>query len=123
MSHRHHEVETAMSDRHAEDNRLPRRHSHTHLHLNPTVVFDHIKTKVKRKRRSSNHLTEVPAFATASLLSESNTSQRSSEEQNELEAKQVLAGTYSQPNISPRKTSDQHSEDINENTTNRKFSN
>lgn len=44
------------------NNNLSRRHTHAHLHLKPTNVFDHIKTKVKRKRNSSCTSRETPAF-------------------------------------------------------------
>lgn len=47
---------------------LSRRHTYAHLHLKPTMVFDHIKTKVKRKRNSSCTSPEAPAFVNSQYL-------------------------------------------------------
>jgi len=51
MSHHYRKGQIQMSD----ENAITRRHSHHgHLHLKPTHVIDHLKTKVKRTRLSKN---------------------------------------------------------------------
>jgi hypothetical protein len=111
MSHHHYNETTQMRDTISRDNIVSRRYSHTHLNLKPTAVFDHIKTKVKRKSKqsSNNGLTEIPAFATSNNL---NCSKRSSQEHNELESKKPLKTSSSQPIIATQRLSD-HSLDHN----------
>ncbi len=44
----------------AEGKPIDRRHSHHgHLHLKPTAVIDHLKTKVRRKRLSKHDSSEL----------------------------------------------------------------
>ncbi len=97
MSHHHHDEDTEMVNAHNGETRISRRHSHTHLHLKPTMVFDHIKTKVKRKRASHNNLIEIPAFASNNHFNGNNIPKRTSQENNELELKKTLVVNRTQP--------------------------
>ncbi len=112
MSHHHNENETEMANTKNGENTISRRN--THLHLKPTLVFDHIKTKVKRKRTSNNNRTELPAFATNNN-NNNNISKRTSQEKNELDLKTTLIQTCSQSiHAIPSSSSD----DIHENKKN-----
>ena len=58
----HHPDENEMVGAVTTENTSSTRHSHGHIHLKPTVVFDHIKTKVKRKRSTNNVSAEIPGI-------------------------------------------------------------
>jgi hypothetical protein len=68
--------------------------SHHHLHLNPTHVIDHIKTKVKQRGCSTKGLPKVSGITTDDHIhGNQNNIKRTSDEHNELK-----------PNISSTKT-------------------
>jgi hypothetical protein len=110
MSRHHNEDETEMVNTKNGENTISRRN--THLHLKPTLVFDHIKTKVKRKRTSNNNRTELPAFATNN---NNNIPKRINQEQNELDLKTTFIQTGSQPiHVMPPSDDDNHENKKNE---------
>ena len=93
------------------DSNTGRRHSHTHLHLKPSDVINHIKSKVKRKRPSSNYLTELPDFAidtSSSGHTNSNRTERLSQKLTEPKPKVPLTATRSHPDISSQVTTEQY---------------
>ena len=109
--HRHHDKDREMIDtsnnENNNNNNTLRRHSHAHLHLKPTVVFDHIKTKVKRKRNSSCTSREAPAFVTSNYLHGDVGHKESNEDENQFDVDRALAGRHSQPVISTRQSSNE----------------
>lgn len=109
--HRHHDKDREMIDtsnnENNNNNNTLRRHSYAHLHLKPTVVFDHIKTKVKRKRNSSCTSREPPVFATGNYLHGDAFHKEPNEEENEFDVDRALAGRHSQPVISSRQSSNE----------------
>jgi hypothetical protein len=98
MSHHHNDEDIQMPGMLNVDNTTRRRHSHTHIHLKPADVINHIKSKVKRKRHSNQNLTEIPAFAIDNPTN--GNTKRISQEQNELKPPPTLTATRSHPNIS-----------------------
>lgn len=93
-------IDTSNNETNNNNNTTLRRHSYAHLHLKPTVVFDHIKTKVKRKRNSSCTSREPPAFVTGNNLH----GKESNEEENQFD---VDMTRHSQPVISSRQSSNE----------------
>jgi hypothetical protein len=111
MSHHHNDEDLQMPGITNVDSNTRRRHSHTHLHIKPSDVINHIRSKVKRKRPSSNYLTEVPDFAvdnSSSGRTNSDKTKRSSQERNELKPIPTLSVTRSHPNISSQVTTEQY---------------
>ena len=117
MSHHHHHNEqTEMIDTNNDNSRsIPRRHSHAHLHLKPTLVFDHIKTKVKRKRISSHNIAEVPAFTISRNFNGDIHPKRSNQEQEALGLEKIFVDIRSHPTITSSQLSEQRSDDSHEN--------
>lgn len=83
-----------------------RRLSPGHIHLKPTVVFDHIKTKVKQKRSSNNLHTDNPSIAVNGNL----VRKRSVEPSQDSKTKKPLTMTRSQPIAVSPKSSDESNE-------------
>jgi hypothetical protein len=117
MSH-HHDEEIDVVATQTGDNTTSRHHLHSHLHLKPTVVFDHIKTKVKRKKSSNNGLPEIPNFATHNNINGNNIPKRTNQEQNELEFTRKYTESRSPNVIITRRLSEPNSDRIFENTNN-----
>jgi hypothetical protein len=118
MLHHQHDKGSEMNGTLNRNNTVSHRHSHTHLSLKPTVVLDHIKTKVKRKRTPNHSLAEIPAFVTNNNINGNNIPKRSSEEHDVLESKQSSTSSRSQPIISTQRLSDQCSDGSCENKNN-----
>lgn len=116
MSH-HHDEEIDVVATQNGDNTTSRHHLHSHLHLKPTVVFDHIKTKVKRKR-SSNVLPEISNFATHNNINGNNIPKRTNQEQNELEFRKTIRDSPSPKVIITRRLSEPYSDRSFENRNN-----
>jgi len=109
----HHDEEIEVIGTNTGDNTTSRHH----LHLKPAVVFDHIKTKVKRKRSSNNVLPEVPTFARNNNIN-GNIPKRTNQEQNELEFRKTIRDSPSPKVIITRRLSEPYSDRSFENRNN-----
>lgn len=106
MSHHHYDKDNKMVGALNVDNTVSRRHTHSHIHFKPTSVFDHLKTKVKGKKRgtTNGNLNKAPDF----VIDDDHISQHSSYDHSELETKKPLIATQSYPNIPTHETSTIH---------------
>jgi len=90
--------------------------SHHHLHLNPTHVIDHIRTKVKQRGCSTKGLPKVSAIPTDDHIhGNQNNIKRTSDEHNELKSNVSSTKIPSPTILGSEIITDQDSSDIDEN--------
>lgn len=106
MSHSHNDEADLTETLHLNNVSSTRRSSPGHINLKPTMVFDHIKTKVKRKRSANNLHIDVPTFAINGNL----VGKRSIDQSHEVKLKKPLTMTRSQPIAVSAKSSDESDE-------------
>jgi hypothetical protein len=92
--------------------------SHHHLHLNPTHVIDHIRTKVKQRGCSTKGLPKVSGIPTDDHIhGNQNNIKRTSDEHNEFKPNISSTKAPSSTSLVSEIITDQDSSDIDENET------